>query len=360
VAKRRQLEVPSAEALKEIEEGFARETSKGTTRAPIADVVADAAAHADPLPQHLREENARDRADAKALRDAREKDFEVVNLSLEDITEDALSRDRVSLDEEEMEELRKSILDHGLRMPIEVFEPTNPEAAGRYALVSGFRRLEAFRQLFELSQNEKFATIPAFVREPGTLANAIVAMIEENEIRSGLSQYERGRAAAVAVHDGVFETVDHAVNILFPAASKAKRSKIRSFAMVHEELGDMLRFGPQLNERQCLRIAAGLRAGRSENMRQALEGHAIAVAADEWAVLEPIVQEVEGAAPDHNRGGRPRKMAQRSAPVKLANEITMERVRTEDGFSIRLRGENIDEQLIEEVMARIKFLLEGV
>ena len=93
-------------------------------------------------------------------------------------------------------------------------------------------------------------------------------------------------------------------------------------------------------------------------MRQALEGHAISVAADEWAVLEPIVNEVEGAAPDHNRGGRPRKIVERSAPVKLANQITMESVRTEDGFAIRLRGKNVDEQLVEEVMARIKFLLE--
>ena len=44
MAKRRQLEVPSAEALKEIEEGFARETSRINTRTPVSHVAADAEA----------------------------------------------------------------------------------------------------------------------------------------------------------------------------------------------------------------------------------------------------------------------------------------------------------------------------
>lgn len=86
----------------------------------------DAARHADPLPQHLREENARDKGQV------------VLQLPLHEITVDALSRDQMDLDEEDLAELRRSIMDHGLRLPIEVFEPTNPEAAGKYALISGF------------------------------------------------------------------------------------------------------------------------------------------------------------------------------------------------------------------------------
>ncbi|WP_299211095.1 ParB N-terminal domain-containing protein [uncultured Tateyamaria sp.] len=360
MAKRRQLEVPSAEALKEIEEGFARETPGPTRRAPIADVAADAALHADPRPLADREDQARTAAEIEAFKDAKARGLVAVELPVKEIRADALSRDRVGLNEEDMAELRRSIADHGLRLPIEVFEPSNPEGAGKYALISGFRRLAAVRELNELSGGQRHQTIPAFVRSPDSLAAAVVAMIEENEIRSGLSQYERGRAAAVAVHEGVFASVDEAVATLFSSASKAKRSKIRSFALVHEELGDMLRFGPDLSERQCLRVAAGLRAGQSENMRQALESHAIGNADDEWAVLEPLIEAIEGMAPDPSRGGRPRKVVERSAPVRLANKVTMERVQTEDGFAIRLRGPHVNEELIEQVMDRIKYLLEEI
>ena len=73
MAKRRQLEVPTADALKELEEGFARETPRSGMRPPIADVVADAARLSDPLPYAERTEIARDRSDAEALRAAREK-----------------------------------------------------------------------------------------------------------------------------------------------------------------------------------------------------------------------------------------------------------------------------------------------
>ena len=45
MARRRQLEPPSPEALKELEEGFARENRSGL-RMPIADVVGEAAAMA--------------------------------------------------------------------------------------------------------------------------------------------------------------------------------------------------------------------------------------------------------------------------------------------------------------------------
>lgn len=360
MAKRRQLEVPSADALKEIEEGFARETPRAGSRPPIADVAGDAALHANPLPLQEREENARHRAEAAAWKEAQANGLVVVELPLDDISVDGLSRDRIDMDEEDMAELRRSISDHGLRLPIEVFEPSNPEAAGKYALISGFRRLTAIRELNDLTGGARFSTIAAFVRNPDSLADAVVAMIEENEIRSGLSQYERGRAAAISVQDGIFASVDLAVAALFSSASKAKRSKIRSFALVHEELGDMLRFGASLSERQCLRVAAAVRAGQSEAMRRALESHAVGTAQDEWAVLEPLIEATEGSQPDPGRGGRPRKLAERSPAVSLANNMTMERVKTEDGYAIRLRGKNIDEDLIDQMMDRIKYLLEEI
>jgi ParB family chromosome partitioning protein len=69
----------------------------------------------------------------------------------------------------------------------------------------------------------------AVLRRPDTAAEAYVAMVEENEIRVGLSYYERARVAARAAEAGVFEDASAAIDVLFSTASKAKRSKIRSF-----------------------------------------------------------------------------------------------------------------------------------
>ncbi|WP_264214586.1 ParB/RepB/Spo0J family partition protein [Leisingera thetidis] len=361
MARRRQLETPSAEALKEIEAGIDRDLARSPgLRPPIADVVADAARHADPLPQADREATARDRADAARLRAAEDKGLVALELPVEDITADALNRDRIVMDEEEMQELMASISANGLRLPIEVFRPLNPDDAGRFALVSGYRRLTAVRRLNAISGGERFQTIPAFVREPGSIANALVAMIEENEIRSGLSQYERGRAAASAVHDGVFQTVDEAVAELFQNASKAKRSKIRSFALIHEELGDMLAYATGLNERQCLRLAAALRAGAGEPIRAALEQAGARSAAEEWDAMLQFIEQSEGAPQDPSRGGRPRTVQklEKSRRTRVANGISIEREYGPGGYAIRFHGANVTSELVDAVMDNVRHLLE--
>lgn len=86
----------------------------------------------------------------------------------------------------------------------------------------------------------------------------------------------------------------------------------------------------------------------------------MANATDEWAVLEPLIEAIEGIGVDPSRGGRPRQVIERSAPVRLANNVTMERVQTEDGFAIRLRGKQVNEEIIDLVMDRIKYLLKQV
>lgn len=363
MARRRQLETPSPEALKEIEAGIDRDLSRSTgLRPPIADVVADAARHADPLPQADREAAARDKADAEQLREARDKGLVAVELPIADITADALTRDRIVLDEDEMQELMTSISVNGLRLPIEVFEPLNPEDAGRYALVSGFRRLTAIRRLHALSGGKRFQTIPTFIREPGSIANAMVQMIEENEIRSGLSQYERGRAAASAVHEGIFATVDEAVSVLFQNASKAKRSKIRSFALIHEDLGDMLAYATGLNERQCLRLASALRAGLADPMRAALEQVGARSAAEEWEALLPFVEQAEDVPQDPARGGRPKaeRRVARTGHTRLAKGISIEREHGPNGYAIRFRGDNVTPDLVDLVMENLRHMLEEI
>lgn len=360
MARRRQLVAPSPEALKEIEAGIDRDLSRTGLRPPIADVVADAASHADPLPQAEREAIARDKSDANRLRAAEDKGLVAIEIPLHEVTADALNRDRISLDEEDMQELMTSILANGLRLPIEVFESESSDGGGHYALISGYRRLAALRRLNAQSDGSKFRTIAAFVRTPGTIAKAMVSMIEENEVRSGLSQYERGRAAATAVHEGVFPSVDDAVSVLFQSASKAKRSKIRSFALIHEELGDMLLHGTGLNERQCLRIAASLRLGQAEAMRQALEAIQARSSAEEWEALLPVIEGSERSAPqEKSRGGRPKseKSIRKSRRTEIGNGVAIEQEEGPSGFAIRFHGDGVDADLIARAMAALEQVL---
>ena len=97
-----------------------------------------------------------------------------------------------------------SITLHGLRMPIELFGLTGDDPAKpAYGLISGHRRLAAFRHLRDLRKNGDFATIPALLRNPADIAEIYTAMVEENEIRRDLSPWERAAIAVTARDTGV-------------------------------------------------------------------------------------------------------------------------------------------------------------
>jgi len=108
------------------------------------------------------------------------------------------------------------------------------------------------------------------VRTPGTLGAAFIAMVEENEVRESLSYFERGQVCLRAVEQGAFDTVDAAIDALFDGASPAKRSKIRSFVLICETVGDVLRRPEALGERLGLRLAQAIRADHGGALRRFL------------------------------------------------------------------------------------------
>jgi len=360
---RRRLEVPSADELKKIEEGFARETS-GTPRAPIAHVAAEAAALSAPLPAPQRAQAARDATDAARLRRAEAEGLLITEIGINDIHAEELARDRMRIDGAQMDELRASIRAHGLRLPVEVFELSEPRDGRRYGLISGWRRLSALRGLHAETGEESYGRVRAFIRRPENAQAAYVAMVEENEIRAELSQYERGRVAVLAAGEGAFASVEAAVEALFHAGSRAKRSKVRSFALIHEELGDLLSFAPALSERAGLRLAQALRAGYGAEMRGALATGQGVSAEQEWALLEPLILAAETEGSDPARGGRPRASAppaRRPVPgdtVPLANGMSVRREHDGKNYLIRFSGKNVDAGLIDTVMLEIQRLLE--
>ena len=123
-----------------------------------------------------------------------------------------------------------------------------------YGLISGWRRLVALKALHAETGEARFATVQALVRRPETAADAYVTMVEENEIRLGLSHYERARVAALATERGIFESEKAALLALFATASRAKRSRIRAFLEIYHALDGCLRFPAQLPERLGLQL----------------------------------------------------------------------------------------------------------
>ncbi|MEM1276922.1 MAG: ParB N-terminal domain-containing protein [Pseudomonadota bacterium] len=354
MAKRKRVAAPTTEDLKDLEASFAAKPRQSLgPMAPIAQVAGQAAGEAQPVSAEARAAQARDTADAARLREAEAEGRLVLDLPVAEIVAEELTRDRAALDAEEMEELKRSISANGLRLPIEVFRLEPAEPGRTYGLLSGYRRLRAVQEL-----EGQGASIRAVMRERSDVGRAYTAMVEENEIRSGLSQYEKGRIAALAAGQGAFASVAEAVDAMFFAGSKAKRSKIRSFAAIHEELGDLLLFPQALSERQGLKLAGALKAGQGGDLRQALVDAHPVEAAEEWAVLEAFIA-AQVAPRDPSRGGRP-KTARRlelSGRITLGNGVQMYRETDDAGHSIRLTGRNADVEFVETVMQTIEGLL---
>ena len=352
MAKRRKLEAPSAEDLSKIEAEFRSETSLRPASAPIAQVAADAASEAEVLGVETRAKLA----EADAFREADGRGLVLKEIPIDRIHADELVRDRAVIDADELRELRASIIKNGLRLPIEVYELPESTEAYDYGLISGYRRVMAFRDALHVMGSERFKTIKAIVRTPETSAESVAAMVEENEIRASLSHFERGRIAALSAQSGTFVNVEEAVKKLFPFASKSKRSKIRSFALIFEELGDLLDFPEALSERQGLAIASALRAGAEFDLRETLALNRVESASEEWEMLSLILEAFERKPKDRTRGGRP------SAKRKLAKVNTTETARgvavsweplAKGGYSLRLIG-RIDAEEIEGIIGVIK------
>lgn len=386
MAKRRRLSTPSTDDLSRMEAEFRRETSGPGARtvpevgsgpaaglgqrarpgmAPIAQIAAESAAMSDVAEPDARAARARDQADAERLRHAEGQGLLIAEIPIDRIEEGAMIRDRMVMDESELLELRLSIAANGLRLPIEVFQLDPAQGQGpRYGLLSGYRRLHAVRALRALSGAAKYDSIRALIRPRTEADQAFVAMVEENEVRSDLSHFERGRIAVIAADQGAFSNVEEAVNRLYATGSKAKRSKIRSFALIFEELGDMLRFPEGLTEKRGLRLSTALRAGAEGQLRQTLSTGAPENSEEEWERIEPVLAQYETSERATRKGGRPRKSASAGFgwiddhTILTSSGITLRLSRDGKAHVLRLEGAALDRDLMESLMAEIQSLLE--
>jgi len=238
MAKRKRL-TPANPMFLDADPGFGA-AEPVVKRAPIAEVASEAAASAA-MSEVVQE-----------LNDARDGGRMVITLAPDQISLDYLVRDRMVTEETEMEALMASIRDSGQRTPIDV-AMIRP---GHYGLISGWRRCEAIRRL--QAEGRGPTTIKALLRRPESASEAYLAMVEENEIRVGLSYYERARIIVKVVEQRVFDDHKAALLALFRAASRSKRSKIKSFMSLVETLDGALRFPQAIGERLGLLLAKRL------------------------------------------------------------------------------------------------------
>lgn len=301
----------------------------GVAPAPISREAADAAAMA--ALRELAEEVSNARAEGRFVQ----------ALPLDQVDEGWLVRDRVTVDAEALSSLTESLRAHGQRTAIEVVDHGAASGAGRrYGLISGWRRLSALRALHAETGEARFATVLAVLRRPETAGDAYVAMVEENEIRAGLSYYERARIAAKAVEAGVFSSPKLALQRLYASASRARRSKIGSFLSLYSALGDTLRFPEAIPERLGLALAMRIEATPdfAAKLASDLTRSAPADAASEMAALN---QALKPAPKGHSL------LARAENSQKSLDSVTFSFRKGE----IRLSGPGVDAGLKDRLQA---------
>jgi len=298
--------------------------ARTATRAPIAQVAGDASTAA--ALQEL----------ASEVKRAKDEGRMIQAIPVAQIQSDYLTRDRLVVDDEDLRALIDSIKARGQQTPIEVVQL----GEGSYGLISGWRRLSALRQLQADTGEDRFGVVNAILRQPDTAADAYIAMIEENEIRVGLSYYERARAAAKAVQQGVFETEKEALQQLFSTASRSKRSKIGSFLTLYHALDSQLQFAPAIPERLGLALVNSILdvPETAEMFRSGLKRAAASTPEAEIACLESILAD----APKDQSLIKARTPVAAKAPARVETPLKGVDMRLTEG-KVSLSGPGVTE-----------------
>lgn len=314
----------------------------GAKAPPIGQVAGAAARSVEEEILRLRQERDGLQEDAAAWAEANATGLVLIRIPLDQIDDHALARDRRGVDRssEAWTELRDSLQARGQQTPIEVI----PGDDGQYGLVSGFRRLSALRDLWAETGDESFATVKALVADRPATMDAMIAMVEENEIRQDVSFYERGRICCLAAEQGICTSVDEAIHKLFANSSRNRRYKIRNFTLIHAMIGSYLDYPEAIGERLGARIAQALKDGRAPRLIAVLadRGEKFADAAAELAVLEAFVGQ-KGVFGD-------RKLTERPAPMTAGRDAGLWRAQAtakQGRVTVELKG--IDVTDIDEL-----------
>ena len=262
------------------------------------------------------------------------------HLPIPEIARHALLRDRLALDDVALHSLQHSIATEGLRAPIEVWTLATPKDGHRYGLISGLRRLTACAALGH-------PTIPAFLRTPQTIAQALTAMVSENENRTQISPWEKASLILNAIHEGHFDTPDTAIAALFPSLPRTTRTRIRNHVSVVEALGPLLTDATLLTTRQLDTLAAAIQSGHEDLLTATLHPVMGQGAETQWSTLRPVLQDVL-REPTNPTTRRPRRL------LKLRQGLTITREACPGGYTLRFTGAQAKSGLIDDVLDKVE------
>ncbi len=266
----------------------------------------------------------------------------MLHIPLPEIDPHALLRDRTALDPDALAQLQHSIATEGLRTPIEVWQLSTPREPHKYGLISGLRRLTAARAI-------GMPTIPAFLRTPETLAQALTAMVTENEIRTQISPYEKANLILNAVEEGHFDTADAAIATLFPSLPRLPRQPASApMSTWSRRLGPLLTAPRTLTTRQLDTLAAALQSGHEDLLTATLQPHARAGAETQWSALRPVLSDI-AHEPTTPTTRRPRRL------LRLHQGLTITREPTPKGYLLRFTGPQARSPgLIDDVLDKVE------
>jgi len=331
-------------------------SSTPTRRGPMAAAIVD---NSESLKERrVLEEQIRIENDKLAHEHVRLKELGLVMtlIGIDQIDCDKLTRDRNITLDLELDDLVASIKEIGLSNPIHAERTEN----GRYELIQGLRRLEAYRQLWAETDDPKFAQIPvAIVPDGDELEVSYRMMVDENLVRKDISFAEMAELArSYASNPATSETnVDKAVSSLFKTASYQKRSYIRAFAELLDLIGDGIKY-PQLLSRN---LGLDLRRALEDDNEKAmlvntLNDYPMRSAEEEMNLLRqflaaPSQQDLPVPTPDNKRK---KETARSQLSFQFASPMQSGRCTAAKG-RIELRADrdfsSIDAKKIERAIA---------
>ncbi|MFS4583390.1 ParB/RepB/Spo0J family partition protein [Phaeobacter sp. C3_T13_0] len=226
----------------------------------------------------------------------------VDRIPLEQISTSKLIRDRAVNRDPDLGELKESIRDLGLSNPIRV-----EEDGDGYQLVQGFRRLSAYRELYEETGDDQFGLIPAgLVARGETLQGLYRRMVDENLVRRDISFAEMAQLALSYSRDPEtsLDSVEETVALLYASAGRQKRSYIRHFAELLDMIGAELSFAESIPRALGLDLKKHLAENMIalESLQQRLRGQVFSSAEEELSVLRQALKAPGSGAKEASTG----------------------------------------------------------
>lgn len=321
---------------------------------PMGVAVRESAASAQEASDALIEQRRQNAQDAREFRAARDEGRVILSLPLDAISLSALPRDRLDLEtvaaSDAMEELKASIRERGQREPVEVFAGED----GQWQLKAGWRRVTALRQLHDETGDARFRTVLARVSSGGgDRADLYLDMVEENVIREDLSFAEMAQIALELARDPLagIASPEDAVNRLYRALHKVKRSYIRAFVGLMQELDGALPFPRALARDLGVDVSRRLASASAEErraLRRALTG-----CEDEAAQAQVLAAFVRPSPQVADRPAQGRKLEFRVGECKITARPGEMRIKAPVDFV------SVDRAQLERAVQAFNAVLKG-